>query len=179
MRYPLERWNESHNKTNLFGQSDPEMAQYYPLTLTHIGDDFAVPTGTPIFAPTAGSMIAAVRSAPKGFVGVYDFIDETGTNWALELCHLRELPKLGQYKEGDVIAYTGNTGSATTGSHLHCALHKNGRVTANYTELSAGPKGQAGRDRFLRMVAEGKIMSPFDYFQKHVQAVCPCCNRKL
>lgn len=182
MRYPLDNFKGVYNSNNPFGYSSEEMKKYYVSTWSHIGCDLAVPSGTPVYAPCDGEMFKVEVSAPKGNVGIFLFSFD-GTEYAFEICHLRELPKLGKYREGDIIARTGNTGSATTGAHLHCVIHRDGKVTANYQELLAGAKGKAGRDRFLRMVAEGKLIDPYEFFTSRVgdnkKNTCPTCNQQI
>lgn len=159
MRYFLQDFEKSYNKTNPFGQFP--LWQYYPKTGTHIGTDFVVPIGTPILAPKDGEMFKTEVSVPKGNVGIYVF-DHMGTTWGLELCHLKELPKLGKYREGDVIAYSGNTGAATTGAHLHAVMHLNATVTRNYQALQ-------NREAFLRLQKEGTIVDCWRWFCSNVK----------
>src|SRR5213596_1521514 len=66
-------------------------------TGTHVGTDFMVSIGTPIFAPVDGEMFKAEFNQYKGNVGIYIF-EHKGVTWGLELCHLRELPPLGKHK---------------------------------------------------------------------------------
>lgn len=163
MRLPLDRWLQNYNRQNPFGYTSEEMKKYYPITWSHIGADFVVPIGTPIFAPLTGEIFKVGVSPAKGNVGVYVF-KYKNREWALELCHLNELPKLGKYSEGDVIAHTGATGGSVTGPHLHCVIHRDAKVTANYAELANGTPGSAGRYRFLGMVEAGKIVNPYTFF---------------
>ena len=97
----------------------------------------------------------------KGNVGVFIF-EHQGTVWGLELCHLKELPKMGKYKEGDIIAYSGNTGGSTTGAHLHTVLHHNAHVTKHYELLKS-------REAFLQLEKEGAIVDCFEWFNTKLQ----------
>lgn len=45
----------------------------------------------------------------------------------LEFAHLSSYVKLGNVKEGDLIAITGNTGQVTTGPHLHIQIFRNNK----------------------------------------------------
>lgn len=161
MRYFLKDFEKSYNKNNPFGNF-PDW-QNYPRTGTHIGTDFAVAPGTQIFAPTTGEMYKATFDAYKGNVGIYIF-DYNGITWGLELCHLRELPKLGKYNEGDLIAYSGNTGGKTTGPHLHSVLHRDATVTKHYQELQS-------RNDFLRLQKDGAIVDCWEWFPANVSKV--------
>lgn len=162
MRYFINNQNELYASDNPFGRdvTGTGFERFYPLTHTHIGSDFATPVGTPIYAPTNGEMVKAEVSTPKGNVGVFCFTDPNGTVYGLELCHLRQLPKLGQYKEGDIIAYTGMTGTACTGPHLHTVMHKDCIVKKHYDAI--GTAGhidwQHGRAMFLSLLSAGNVV---------------------
>jgi murein DD-endopeptidase MepM/ murein hydrolase activator NlpD len=49
--------------------------------------------------------------------------------------HLREKPSLGKFKQGQVIAFTGNTGALTTGAHLHIDVSKNKLELNNFSNF--------------------------------------------
>ncbi len=158
MGYFIKDFEKMYNKTNPFGFF-PDWGNY-KATGTHIGTDFAVVVGTPVFAPTDGDMYKTEVNQYKGNVGIYIF-DHKGVTWGLELCHLKELPKLGKYKEGDIIAYSGNTGGKTTGPHLHSVLHRDAKVTKHYQELQS-------REAFLRLLKEGAIVDCLEWFRANV-----------
>jgi len=158
MRYFLSNFETAYNKDWSFG-AFPAW-EYYPKTGTHIGTDFKVPIGTPVFAPCDGEMYKTEVSKPKGNVGIFIF-EHKGITWGLELCHLKELPQKRSYKEGDVIARSGNTGSATTGAHLHAVLHLNAMVTKNYRALKT-------REDFLQLEKEGAIVDCYKWFRANI-----------
>lgn len=89
----------------------------------HLGVDYVVPVGTPLHA--FYKTVEVVRS----------FHGTQGGNTAWVKCegklvrflHLRELPKLGVYKAGEVFAYTGNTG-VSTAPHTHSDVSTNGTL---------------------------------------------------
>jgi len=112
--YPLnmpfhisQRWGENvdYYKTNLG-------------MLGHNGVDFACPVGTPIYACHDGTIqfsgIDSVRSLTV-------CIDTPNGLLRTLYCHLSESKvQIGQeVKRGELIALSGNTGSFTTGPHLH------------------------------------------------------------
>lgn len=145
----------TYNASNPFGAIDPI---YYPATHHHIGSDFKVPVGTPIIAPSGGEVIKAVFNAARGNTAVFDFIYAQDGEWGLELCHLRELPPLGTFKQGAVIAHSGNTGSATTAPHLHVVMHKDCLVSKNYQELTS-------EAAYNNLVAAGRLVDPYKWFK--------------
>lgn len=154
MRYFLDNFENVHNKEWPFGQYPAY--QYYASTGTHIGTDFRVPIGTPIFAPVNGEMFKTEFNHYKGNVGIFIFTHK-GIEWGLELCHLRELPQKGQFKEGDIIAYSGMTGEKVDGAHLHAVLHRDAAISKHYQQLT-------NREQFLRLEKEGAVVDCFKWF---------------
>jgi len=89
----------------------------------HNGTDWAVPSGTPIYAPEDGEMIAVFNNHHSmGNAGYYNF-----GGIAMRVMHLIKVPKLGKYKTGQILGYSGNTGMSTN-SHVHLDLWKNGII---------------------------------------------------
>ena len=86
------------------------------------GSDHTAALNTDLFAPFDGTL--------ERFSGVQ------GGNWVriirpngdrIEFAHLNSYVKpVGPVKEGELIARTGNTGSVTTGPHLHTQILRNG-----------------------------------------------------
>lgn len=111
MRPPLDNWN-SVVRTYRFG--DPTF--YSPR---HLGVDYAVPTGTPVYAPADGSITVAQY-----------FIEGGNTIWfafdgvVMRCLHLSSMKPRGSYREGQIIGTTGNTGRST-GPHLHLDISRN------------------------------------------------------
>jgi murein DD-endopeptidase MepM/ murein hydrolase activator NlpD len=147
----------TYNASNPFGQYDPK---YYPQTKHHIGSDYRVPVGTAIVAPCDGEMFKVAYNAARGNTGIYVFTFK-GQEWGLELCHLRELPTKGRRKQGETIAYSGATGSASTGAHLHAVMHLGAMVTKNYTDLIS-------EDAFVRLWREGRLVDPYLWFYQRI-----------
>jgi murein DD-endopeptidase MepM/ murein hydrolase activator NlpD len=85
----------------------------------HKGVDFATPVGTPVYA--AGDGTITVVGVKHGY-GLYLRIDHS-SKLATAYAHLSRYPPatmLGAHvHQGDVVAYTGNTGELSTGPHLH------------------------------------------------------------
>ncbi len=87
-----------------------------PMTSYHEGTDFAVPAGTPVYAPADGVVMIAEPLAVRGNAVVIDH------GWGVYsgLYHLSEIKVTPgqQVKQGDLIGLSGNTG-LSTGAHLH------------------------------------------------------------
>lgn len=99
----------------------------------HSGVDFAMPEGTPIPALDRGTIVLQQWSNILGNVSVLRVLgyDPAGDKKKKELfyigyCHLAEpgLPVGTKVNEGDIIGKVGNTGSASTGAHLHATVSK-------------------------------------------------------
>ncbi|MBE9507896.1 MAG: LysM peptidoglycan-binding domain-containing protein [Chloroflexi bacterium] len=87
-----------------------------PYTSYHSGVDFRAPTGTPVYAPAAGTVVMAESLTVRGDV---IFLDH---GWGLltGYWHLSAMEvQVGQQvAPGDLIGRVGNTG-LSTGAHLH------------------------------------------------------------
>lgn len=97
-------------------------------TRNHHGIDIKAPTGTPIFAPADGRIIAATDiydgKPAYGTVVVIETEGWTKTMFAhLDTATVKE----GQWvAKGTQIATVGNSGKST-GPHVHIETHKNGK----------------------------------------------------
>ncbi len=90
----------------------------------HKGIDWAIPTGSAVYASCGGTVARAGWGSGYGYVVYINHEDGRQTRYA----HLSKvLVKSGQsVKQGDRIALSGNTG-VSTGPHLHFELLINGR----------------------------------------------------
>jgi len=102
--------------TQTYGNPNP----MYKLTKHHIGIDYGMPIGTPIYAPVDGEVVEVGTNNILGNYLHYRFIWD-GVTYVMRCCHLNERPQPGVYKCGDEIGYSGNTGMST-GPHLHLDL---------------------------------------------------------
>jgi hypothetical protein len=81
-------------------------------TAKHRGLDLICPIGTKVFAPIDGTITTSYGSQGGKWMTL------TGSA-TIKFCHLNKYLKTGKVKEGDIIAETGNTGSLSTGPHVH------------------------------------------------------------
>lgn len=90
----------------------------------HSGVDWAMPTGTPIPAIANGTIVLQQFSKVLGNVSVQRVMSKDEKIWYVGYCHLRAegLPVGTKVTEGDTIAFVGNTGSASSGAHLHLTV---------------------------------------------------------
>jgi len=118
-RYPIDDW---HKVTQHYGVTNWTL---YPKTGKHWGTDWGVPVGTPIYAHTDG-FLRDVKSEPAikdlGNYCLFSFAEGEKVYTILH-AHLSKINKYGEYKKGDVIAWTGNTGKSTA-PHLHSEVWK-------------------------------------------------------
>ena len=92
-------------------------------TKFHAGIDISVPTGTPVQAAQAGTVVFAGYNGAYGKVVKLDHPNGFSTLYAH---NSRLLVHVGQnIKAGEVICLSGSTGRST-GSHLHFEVHKDG-----------------------------------------------------
>jgi murein DD-endopeptidase MepM/ murein hydrolase activator NlpD len=159
----------------------------------HSGTDWAAKTGTLIPAIASGKVALIQWSNVLGWVVVQTATDNKGAKWFLGYCHLtcsqhgdkckgdHESPlkttKVGDEVEvGQKYLRIGNTGSASTGAHLHATASKTvkgvfGVTSAKsdlYKLIQANAKGPAPKQTNKKtkpLVAEVKT--------------CPTCKQEV
>jgi len=91
----------------------------------HIGIDFSVKEGTPIVASSSGTVIFANYTTNNGYV----MIIQHPSNYISYYKHCSVLLKTARdyVIQGETIALSGNTGTNTTGAHLHFEIWKNSK----------------------------------------------------
>ena len=102
----------------------------------HTGEDIAIPVGTPLVAMADGVVVHVgyfegsysdnpwwIMPSFAGFVVTVDYSD-----YLSHYAHCSGSPVLSgkRVRQGDVVAYSGNTGSATSGPHCHWEVMRNG-----------------------------------------------------
>lgn len=109
--------------TSKFG---PRFHPVLHYTRLHGGTDFAAPVGTPIYAARDGTVTSA---SPSGCAGNMVILGHD-QGWATRYFHLSRyadgLAAGQKVTQGQTIGYVGNTGTCTTGPHLHYEVHING-----------------------------------------------------
>ena len=93
----------------------------------HSGTDWAMPAGTPIPAIAKGTIMFVGESKVLGHVIVQSALGKDGKVWYIGYCHLQKAPTLkvkDKIEQGATIGLVGNTGSASSGPHLHATLSR-------------------------------------------------------
>ncbi len=122
----------------------------YKTRKSHLGLDFAAPSGTPIYA-TADGIIKFSGFSTNGY-GNHVIINH-GFGYETLYGHMVRVSATQgqQVKRGQVIGYVGSTGKST-GPHLHYEVHKSGvqidPINFFYNDLTP-----AQFDRLLKMAA--------------------------
>jgi len=116
MQYPLNNW-EKLKRGYMFG-----VKTFY--SNFHLGLDLIVPEGTPICAPVECDIIKSMRGIQGGNTLWARWADPEYDKLVMRCMHLHSLPSIGHFKEGEIIGYTGNTGTASTGPHAHIDISK-------------------------------------------------------
>jgi len=84
----------------------------------HLGLDVICPAWTPLYAPFAGT------STQNNFTEGGNVIEYRCNGLVMRMMHLAKVVKTGACNAGDLIGYTGNSGTLTTGAHLHIDISK-------------------------------------------------------
>ena len=109
--------------TSRFGPRFHPVLHYNRL---HGGIDLAAPVGTPIYASAAGTVLSA---SPSGCAGNMVILKHDN-GWETRYFHLNQYaPDLApglRVAQGHQLGGVGNTGTCTTGPHLHYEVHIDG-----------------------------------------------------
>jgi murein DD-endopeptidase MepM/ murein hydrolase activator NlpD len=151
--YDPQIYQKITNKCNLndgilidgeFAQTDGELilpsggtitatAWYYPVSFSgggwHPGIDLANNIGTPIHAPANGVVLKNINGDYSGYGNYQIILVKTNKGvYTLLFGHLSSFKlNIGsKFKQGDVIAYMGNTGNST-GPHTHIEVFKHNK----------------------------------------------------
>lgn len=121
-----------------FHQRYPNTPYWQNLGLAnkqHLGDDILTPVWTPGYSELIG-----VGKSTYGTEGgnTYQFFPK-GTTLLITVMHLAKISKVGNIGIGDLIFYTGNSGSATNAPHEHVDIW----------DLKNGPRNPKRPDLFI------------------------------
>jgi murein DD-endopeptidase MepM/ murein hydrolase activator NlpD len=97
-----------------------EFGQKTTYSEHHLGIDKTAKMWTEVLAPTDGKIVQVVTGQQGGLT--IHFRDKWNKLW--RFMHLVKSTGQGPVKEGSVIAWSGNSGTTTTGPHLHCDISR-------------------------------------------------------
>jgi murein DD-endopeptidase MepM/ murein hydrolase activator NlpD len=128
-------------------------ARFHPILHTvrsHMGVDYAAPTGTPVWATTPGRIVSRSYAGGAGNMVVLSHAGGTVSIY-MHLSRFAAGQKVGdRVRQKQVIGYVGSTG-LSTGPHLHFAMKVKGRYVnplAQKISSSGPPLSSAHRARF-------------------------------
>ena len=107
----------------------------------HSGVDWAQPEGTPIPSIASGTIVLQQWSDVLGNVSVLRVMDKDKKLAYVGFCHLAKpgLEVGTKLKEGDIVGYVGNTGSASSGAHLHLTVGREIKSVFGPTSVKFDP----------------------------------------
>jgi murein DD-endopeptidase MepM/ murein hydrolase activator NlpD len=128
--------------TSKFGMRFHPVLHY---TRLHGGTDFGAPVGTPIYAAADGVITSATPSRCAG--NMVTMRHDNG--WETRYFHLSRyadgLTAGQRVQQGFTVGFVGNTGTCTTGPHLHYEVHIDGqKVDPLSIKTESGRKGLEG-----------------------------------
>ena len=117
----------------------------------HRGTDWAPGEGKLIKSIASGTVVTIKEEKGLGWIVETKVKDHKGKTWYITYCHVLEQPK--RLKVGDAVeagvtnvAKVGNTGTLTTGPHLHATLSK----------VKGGYKAGITHDLYKKILEEQK-----------------------
>ncbi len=126
--------------TSKFG---PRFHPVLHYTRLHGGVDFAAPVGTPVYAAADGVIVSASPSRCAGNMVVM----RHDNGWETRYFHLSRYAEVStagnRVIQGTTIGDVGNTGTCTTGPHLHYETHVDGEKVDPLSIKTEGGKKQA------------------------------------
>lgn len=100
-----------------------------------------MPIGTPIPALASGTIVLQQESKVLGHVTVLRIMDKQKKLAYIGYCHLQK-PGLAvgtKVKEGETVGLVGNTGSASSGPHLHMTVSREVKGVFGPTNVKVCP----------------------------------------
>jgi len=91
----------------------------------HMGFDFVVKEGTPIYAASGGYIIFSNFTVEDGYMIIINH--RNGYSSIYKHCSVLLKEERENVEQGELIALSGNTGNHTTGPHVHFEIWKDGR----------------------------------------------------
>jgi len=101
------------------------ITQEYNSSKGHMGIDFGIPIGSPVYASAGGLIIFADYTIDSG----YQIIIQHDNNFITIYKHCSSLIAKNReiVNQGELIALSGNSGKNSTGPHLHFEIWQNGK----------------------------------------------------
>jgi murein DD-endopeptidase MepM/ murein hydrolase activator NlpD len=125
MDFIESRIMSDENDTNISFRNPTSgvIIQQYNQQKGHLGIDFGVKVNTPVFAAADGTVVFSDYTLENGYVVIIQHED----NYKSFYKHCSQILKKERdyVRMGELIALSGNTGSNTTGPHLHFELWLN------------------------------------------------------
>lgn len=124
----VEKYFDAKNNFQSFFFIEPTngvITQGFNSANGHMGIDFGVVSGTPVYASAGGLIIFAEYTVESG----YQIMIQHDDNYLTIYKHCSSLIKKIRERvtQGELIALSGNSGKNTTGPHLHFEIWQNGK----------------------------------------------------
>ena len=119
-KYNPTNINTDKLSTVLFSPAKGGISSEFSLQEKHYGIDITLPENSPIYSVSAGRVIFSEWTTETGYVIIIEHLNGLISSYK----HNSSLSKSqGEYvSRGEVIGFSGNTGSLTSGPHLHFEL---------------------------------------------------------
>lgn len=106
--------------------ADGYISNYYDPNKGHYGIDYVMKFNSPVYASAGGYVVFADYTPDYGFTIILNHQD----NYLTKYLHCASLIKKSgeMMKQGELIALSGNSGTESSGPHLHFEIWKDGKA---------------------------------------------------
>ena len=117
--------NDQINQITFIKPTDGYLSQKFDPENGHLGIDFATKENNPIFASAGGFISFAGYTPEYGYVVIINHPDDFITRYMH--CSVVVRKQGERVIQGEIIALAGNSGTRTTGTHLHFEIWHKGK----------------------------------------------------
>jgi murein DD-endopeptidase MepM/ murein hydrolase activator NlpD len=122
----IGKFNFHQSKEIIFIKpADGFISKYFDASRGHNGNDYVMKENSPVYASAGGYIVFADYTPNYG----YSMIINHQENYVTKYLHCSSLLKKNGdiVRQGELIALSGNSGSESTGPHLHFEIWKDGK----------------------------------------------------
>ena len=119
-KYNVSNINSEKLNFVLFSPAKGGISSEFSIAEKHYGIDIALPENSPIYSVSDGRILFSEWTAETGYVIIIKHLNGLTSSYKHNSSILKSQGEL--VRRGEIIGFSGNTGSLTSGPHLHFEL---------------------------------------------------------